>query len=282
MSSALDGHHAHHHGAGGHSHGLVHDSIKRSREGLRAVALALLVLALTAAAQTLVFIASGSVALLADLVHNAGDAATAIPLGIAFALRSARGERLAGLAVVAVIFISACVAGYEAIARLIDPAADRSPHGACARGRDRVRGELDRRAHPHPRRTAAGQPRARRRRRPRPRGRLRQPRRHCLRLRGGDRRGCRRPADRPRDHDRDPAHHLAVVADRARRIRGVAALLYPQGVCNCPAHENTQLHPPLRRDGHRDARGNGRPRRCRWQRWLLTRPRSTCSAWRSR
>ncbi len=113
--------HAHHHGAGGHSHGLVHDSIKRSREGLRAVALALLVLGLTAAAQTLVYIASGSVALLADLVHNAGDAATAIPLGIAFALRSARGERLAGLAVVAAIFISACVAGYEAIARLIDP-----------------------------------------------------------------------------------------------------------------------------------------------------------------
>ena len=113
--------HSHDHGAGGHSHGLVHDSIKRSHEGLRAVALALLVLGLTAAAQTLVFIASGSVALLADLVHNAGDAATAIPLGIAFALRSARGERLAGLAVVAVIFISACVAGYEAIARLIDP-----------------------------------------------------------------------------------------------------------------------------------------------------------------
>jgi cation diffusion facilitator family transporter len=113
--------HTHDHAAGGHSHGLVHDSIKRSREGLRAVALALLVLGLTAAAQTLVFIASGSVALLADLVHNAGDAATAIPLGIAFALRSARGERLAGLAVVAVIFISACVAGYEAVARLIDP-----------------------------------------------------------------------------------------------------------------------------------------------------------------
>jgi cation diffusion facilitator family transporter len=112
--------HSHDHGAG-HSHGLVHDSIKRSREGLRAVALALLVLGLTAAAQTLVFIASGSVALLADLVHNAGDAATAIPLGIAFALRSARGERLAGLAVVAVIFVSACVAGYEAVARLIDP-----------------------------------------------------------------------------------------------------------------------------------------------------------------
>jgi cation diffusion facilitator family transporter len=112
--------HAHDHG---HSHGLVHDSIKRSREGLRAVGLALLVLALTAIAQVVVFVASGSVALLADLIHNAGDAATAIPLGIAFALRSARAERWAGLAVVAAIFVSACVAGYEAIHRLIDPQA---------------------------------------------------------------------------------------------------------------------------------------------------------------
>jgi len=110
--------HSHSHG---HSHGLVHDSIKRSREGLRAVGLALLVLGLTAIAQTAVFIASGSVALLADLIHNAGDAATAIPLGIAFALRSARAERWAGLAVVAAIFVSACVAGYEAVDRLINP-----------------------------------------------------------------------------------------------------------------------------------------------------------------
>ena len=85
----------------GHSHGLVHDSIKRSREGLRAVALALLILGLTAVAQVVIYVASGSVALLADLIHNAGDAATAIPLGIAFALRSERAERLAGLAVVA-------------------------------------------------------------------------------------------------------------------------------------------------------------------------------------
>jgi cation diffusion facilitator family transporter len=112
--------HAHDH-AHGHSHGLVHDSIKRSREGLRAVGLALLILTATAIAQTLVFVASGSVALLADLIHNFGDAATAIPLGIAFALRSARAERYAGLAVVLAIFVSACVAGYEAIDRLIDP-----------------------------------------------------------------------------------------------------------------------------------------------------------------
>jgi cation diffusion facilitator family transporter len=107
--------------AHGHSHGLVHDSIKRSHDGLRAVGLALVVLAATALAQTAVFVASGSVALLADLIHNFGDAATAIPLGIAFALRSARAERFAGLAVVFAIFVSAAVAGYEAIDRLIDP-----------------------------------------------------------------------------------------------------------------------------------------------------------------
>lgn len=112
--------HAHSHGHP-HSHGLVDASIKRSRAGLRAVALALLILGLTAIAQAIVFAASGSVALLADLTHNAGDAATAIPLGIAFALRSADAERLAGLAVVLAIFASACVAGYEAVDRLIDP-----------------------------------------------------------------------------------------------------------------------------------------------------------------
>ena len=107
--------------ADGHSHGLVHASIKRSRAGVRAVALALVVLAVTAAAQAIVFVASGSVALLADLIHNAGYAATAIPLGIAFVMRSERAERLAGLAVVAAIFVSACVAGYEAVDRLVHP-----------------------------------------------------------------------------------------------------------------------------------------------------------------
>ena len=110
--------HPHDHG---HSHGLVHGSIKRSREGVRAVLLALLILAVTALAQIAVFLASGSVALLADLIHNIGDAATAIPLSIAFALRSARAERVAGLFVVAAIFVSACVAGYEAVTRLVDP-----------------------------------------------------------------------------------------------------------------------------------------------------------------
>lgn len=84
-----------HQGEHGHSHGLVDESVKRSRAGLRA--------------------------LLADLIHNFGDAATAIPLGIAFLLRSERAERYAGLFVVAAIFISACVAGAEAVSRLIHP-----------------------------------------------------------------------------------------------------------------------------------------------------------------
>jgi cation diffusion facilitator family transporter len=114
-------HDHHHHGSHGHSHGLVDESIKRSREGLKAVGLSLVVLAIAAAAQLAIFIASGSVALLADLIHNFGDAGTAIPLGAAFLLRSARAERIAGLFVVAAIFISACVAGVEAISRLIHP-----------------------------------------------------------------------------------------------------------------------------------------------------------------
>jgi cation diffusion facilitator family transporter len=105
----------------GHSHGLIDPTIKRSREGIRAVALSLLVLALAASAQTVIFALTSSVALLADLIHNFGDAATAIPLAAAFALRSARLERWAGLAVVFAIAVSAAVAGFEAIDRLINP-----------------------------------------------------------------------------------------------------------------------------------------------------------------
>src|SRR4051794_7876846 len=120
-------HHAHPHdhpessGGPGHSHGPVDRSIMRSREGLRAVGLSLAVLGGAALAQTVIFVASGSIALLADLIHNFGDAATAIPLGAAFLLRSERAERYAGLFVVAAIFISACVAAVEAVSRLIHP-----------------------------------------------------------------------------------------------------------------------------------------------------------------
>lgn len=123
-------HSHHHHGphthgrlehGHGHSHGLVDASIKRSRSGLIAVGLSLAVLGATALAQLGIFLASGSVALLADLIHNFGDAATAIPLAIAFLLRSERAEGYAGLFVVAAIFVSACVAGVESVLRLIHP-----------------------------------------------------------------------------------------------------------------------------------------------------------------
>jgi cation diffusion facilitator family transporter len=110
--------HAHEHG---HSHGLIHESIKRSREGLRAVLTSLTVLGLAATVQVLIYVLSGSVALLADLIHNFGDALTAVPLGIAFLLRSERAERGAGLFVVLAIFVSACVAAAEAVSRLIHP-----------------------------------------------------------------------------------------------------------------------------------------------------------------
>ena len=105
----------------GHSHGLVDPSIKRSRAGLRAVGISLGVLGATALIQGAIFAYSNSVALLADLIHNVGDALTAVPLGIAFLLRSARAERVAGLFVVLAVLISALVALYESIVRLIDP-----------------------------------------------------------------------------------------------------------------------------------------------------------------
>ena len=111
----------HGHDGHGHSHGLVDRSLVRSREGVRAVSISLAVLAAAAIAQTAIFAVSGSVALLADLIHNYGDALTAVPLGIAFFLRSFRGEKVAGLAVVLAIFVSACVALYETIMRFIHP-----------------------------------------------------------------------------------------------------------------------------------------------------------------
>jgi cation diffusion facilitator family transporter len=110
------------HGHGhGHGHGLVDRSIARSRAGVRAVSLSLAVLLATALAQAAVFVSTDSIALLADVIHNAGDALTALPLGLAFVLRSPTAERRAGLFVVATIFASACVAFAEAVNRLLHP-----------------------------------------------------------------------------------------------------------------------------------------------------------------
>jgi len=104
-----------------HSDEILDSAITRSKAGIRAVSISLAVLTVTAVAQTLIYALTLSVALLADLIHNFGDASTAIPLGLAFFLRSARGERLAGLAVVLAIFVSACVALVQTILRFIHP-----------------------------------------------------------------------------------------------------------------------------------------------------------------
>jgi cation diffusion facilitator family transporter len=115
-------HAAHGHGGDhGHSHGLVAASIKRSRAGLKAVLLSLVILGVTAGLQIFVFVLSGSIALLADVIHNVGDALTAVPLGAAFLMRSFKAEKYAGYFVVATIFISACVAFGESIERLVNP-----------------------------------------------------------------------------------------------------------------------------------------------------------------
>jgi cation diffusion facilitator family transporter len=115
------GHHHEHDHSHGHSHGLVDPSIKRSREGVRAVLFSFGVLAIAAVAQLFVFVMSGSVALLADLIHNFGDALTAVPLAVAFLMHSRKAEGYAGLVVVGVIFFSAVVAGAESIHRIISP-----------------------------------------------------------------------------------------------------------------------------------------------------------------
>jgi len=140
-----DDHHDHEH-AGGvrgwvtglfrpHSHDAadsVDSALESSAQGIRAVKISLVALGVTAALQLVVVAVSGSVALLADTIHNFSDALTAVPLWIAFVLgrRAAnrrytygygRAEDLAGLFVVAIIALSAVIAGVQAVRRLIDP-----------------------------------------------------------------------------------------------------------------------------------------------------------------
>jgi len=120
------------HSRHGHSHGVVDPSIATTDEGLRALKWSFVVLMATALLQAAIVFASGSVALLADTIHNFGDAATAIPLGIAFLFARkqpnkrftfgyGRVEDLAGVAIVLTIMFSAIVAGYESIDRFFHP-----------------------------------------------------------------------------------------------------------------------------------------------------------------
>lgn len=104
-----------------HAHGLVDESIIRSRAGVKAVSISLVVLFSTALAQGWIYSYTGSVSLLADIIHNFGDALTALPLGAAFFLRNKTIEKYAGYFVVLAIFVSALVAANQAIDRLIHP-----------------------------------------------------------------------------------------------------------------------------------------------------------------
>ncbi|WP_022887449.1 cation diffusion facilitator family transporter [Glaciibacter superstes] len=142
----------HDHGQGGHSHptgirgffyGLfvphthdaadsIDDALEASKEGVRALKISMFILLGTTLLQLLVVLISGSVALLADTIHNFSDALTAIPLWVAFILgrRAAtrhytfgfgRAEDLAGLFIVAVVALSAIVAAWQSIERIITP-----------------------------------------------------------------------------------------------------------------------------------------------------------------
>ena len=118
-----------------HSHDAsdsVDNALESSAIGIRAVKISLIALGITALVQVVIVVVSGSVALAADTIHNFSDALTAVPLWIAFSLSTraatrrytygfGRAEDLAGLFVVAMITLSAVIAGYEAVMRLIHP-----------------------------------------------------------------------------------------------------------------------------------------------------------------
>src|SRR5829696_8280543 len=118
-----------------HSHDVhekVDDAMESNERGIWALKISLAGLGATALFQVVIVFFSGSTALLADTIHNFGDAVTAIPLWIAFALQRrlrsrrftygfGRTEDIAGVIIVGLIFVSACVAGFESIRKLIDP-----------------------------------------------------------------------------------------------------------------------------------------------------------------
>ena len=132
------GHHGHDHGGHasahghGHTHGVVDPVLATTAHGIWAIKWSFMILGVTAALQLGIVLLSGSVALLADTIHNVGDAATAVPVWIAFlcARRAAsarfpyglgRVEDLAGILVVLMMAGSAVLAGYEAVTHLLHP-----------------------------------------------------------------------------------------------------------------------------------------------------------------
>lgn len=134
IQAPIHAHHPHHQGDGAHNHihGVIDPAIATSERGLWAVKWSLVGLLITAALQLLVFWLSGSVALLADLIHNIGDAMTALPLAVAFIIGRrkptarftygyGRVEDLAGVVVVGVVLVSALITAYESVDRFYHP-----------------------------------------------------------------------------------------------------------------------------------------------------------------
>ncbi|MGI8476604.1 MAG: cation diffusion facilitator family transporter, partial [Thermomicrobiales bacterium] len=106
--------------------------METSDRGIWALKISLVGLGITSIFQLIIVLYSGSVSLLADTIHNFGDAATSIPLWVAFALVRrgqtrrftygyGRVEDVAGVLIVLIIFFSACVAGFESVRKIIDP-----------------------------------------------------------------------------------------------------------------------------------------------------------------
>ena len=124
--------HSHNEKGHGHTHGVINPTILTTSQGIWAIKSSFVILAITATLQLIAVLATGSVALLADTIHNVGDAVTAVPLYIAFMLARrkqspsftygyGRVEDLAGVAIVLIILASAIIAAYEAIHRLLHP-----------------------------------------------------------------------------------------------------------------------------------------------------------------
>jgi len=128
---------SHHHGTAGkhiHSHGVIDPILVSTERGIWAVKWSFVGLMITAIFQVFIVLATGSIALLADTIHNFGDATTAIPLWLAFKLARrkpsqrfsygfGRVEDLAGLIIIQLILFSAVVAAYESIDRFLNPRA---------------------------------------------------------------------------------------------------------------------------------------------------------------
>jgi len=128
--------HSHSHGSEegghGHTHGVMDPTIATTTRGIWAIKWSFTVLFIAALIQAAIMAFSGSIALLADTIHNFGDAVTAIPLWFAFMLARrkpsrtftyglGRAEDLAGLTIVGLILFSACVAGWQSVQRLMNP-----------------------------------------------------------------------------------------------------------------------------------------------------------------